>query len=178
MEKIRREIRLFCIRHGKSFFKIIGFIFAVIFVLQTLDNIAKQKKEREQPQIYMQQAKIQKEQKQKVKEAKDKQFILTFIEYCNDKKVVQAYELLSEECKYNKYQTIQEFEQKYINKVFNNKKDVEINIQENNIYKITFLKDLLQAGALENREELEDYYTIKEDVLGNKTININLYNNI
>ena len=178
MEKIRRAIRLFWVRNSKSLFKIIGFIFAVIFVIQTLNNIAKEKNEQEQIQINIRKEQVEKEQIKKEKESKDKEFILTFIDYCKNRNVIQAYELLTEECKNNKYQTIQDFEQKYINKIFNNPKDIEIDVQENNVYKITFLKDILQAGTLENRKELEDYYTVKEDVLGNKTININLYNNI
>ena len=176
MEKIRREIKLFWTRNGKSLLQIIGFIAIVILIIQALNKYTILKNEYENSKIDYEQ--IEKEKIQKRNEKEDKDFIVSFVDYCNNKDVKKAYDMLSEECKQTKYSTIEQFEQKYLNKVFNNKKDCEIVLQQNNIYKIIFLKDILQSGALENRDDLQDYYTIKEDVLGNKTININLYNNI
>lgn len=176
MEKVRREIKLFFTRNGKSLLIIIGFIAVVILSIQTLNQYAKEKDDGETSKISYEQ--IEEKQLQWENQEKDKNIIYTFIEYCNNKNITKAYEMLSDECKQKKYVTIVEFEEKYLNKVFRDKKDCEITFIEDNLYKITFLKDLLQAGTIENREDLEDYYSIQEDVLGNKTININFRNNI
>ena len=176
MEKIRREVKLFWTRNGKSLFQVLGFIAVVILIVQGLNQLAKLQNEDESFSITNEQ--IEKENNKKKKEDEDKNVILTFISYCNNAEIMKAYEMLSADCKKNKYSTIEEFQKKYINKVFKSKKDCEIVVEYENVYKIIFLKDLLQAGTIENRKELEDYYCIVEDVLGNKTININLYNNI
>lgn len=173
MEKIRREIKLFWTRNGKSLLQILGFIAVVILIVQTLNELAKVKDNTNISEIDYEQKYIQQE-----KQNEDKKIILMFIEYCNSSNLLQAYEMLSEECKIRQYPTIEEFKEKYINKVFTTKRDCKITWQQENIYKITFLKDILQTGTLENIEDIEDYYGIKEDVFGNKTLNINLYSNI
>lgn len=178
MEKIRREIRLFWTRNGKLLLQIIGTIALIILAIQGLNQYTILKNKEEAEKKLINQEKIEKEKKKKKEIEKDKETISKFINYCNEKKINEAYKMLSEDCKKTKYLTITDFEEKYIKKIFEYKKDYEISLQENNTYKIVFLEDILQAGSTEKRNKLEDYYSIKEDVLGDKTININLNDSI
>lgn len=177
MEHIRREIKLFWARNGKPLLQIIGFILLVIMVIQGLNQytILSNKEKAEQELETKEQRETEKKKQEDIKE--DKEFISKFIDYCNKNNIEEAYQMLSTKCKEKKYLSIKNFKEKYINKIFGDKKDFEITLKEDNIYKIVFLEDILQAGKIENRRKIEDYYRIEEDVLGNKTITINLYNN-
>jgi len=178
MEKIRREIRLFWTRNGKSLLQIIGVIFLIISVIQGLNRYTILQNEEKQEKLLATQEQREKEKLQKEKDKDYKNIISTFINCCNNKDIEIAYNMLSKTCKQDKYSTVKEFEEKYINKIFDNKKDCKIILKENKIYKILLLEDILQSGTIENRKQVEDYYSIEEDVLGNMTININLYNSI
>lgn len=178
MEKIRREIRLFWTRNGKLLLQIIGVIALIILVIQGLNQYTILQNKEKSKKMEATQEQRKQEQIQRKKNGEYKSLISTFINYCNNEKIDEAYNMLSETCKQEKYLTITNFKENYINKVFDRKKDCEITLQENNIFKIIFWEDLLQAGTIANRKQIEDYYMIEEDVLGNKTIYINLYHNI
>lgn len=177
MEKIRREIKLFWTRNGKLLLQIIGSIALVILIIQGANQyVIMQNKQKEKETLSHKEEREQ----EKIKENTNnqyKEYISTFLDYCNNEKIEEAYKMLSENCIKEKYQTIDIFKKNYINKIFNYKKEYQITLQ-NDIYKITFLEDILQAGTVENRKQLEDYYSVNEDVLGEKSININIYNNI
>lgn len=178
MENIKRKIRLFFVSYGKLLFKIVGTILLIILIIQGLNQYTiLQNKEKEQKMV---ETRNEREEKKKKKESieNDKIIITQFINYCNNKDISKAYELISEKCKQEKYLTIKDFDEKYINKIFNKKRECQIFYQDDNTYKIFLLEDALQAGATENRNQIEDYYTVEENVLGERTININLYNNI
>ena len=178
MEKIRREIKLFWTRNSKSLFQIIGIIAIIIAFIQGLNRYAILKSKDEKAKLELTYEERKQEQMQQKKENEDKELIFSFIDYCNKKNILEAYKMLSDNCKKNYYPTMQEFEENYVKKVFNSKKDCKVTVQEDKTYKIVFLEDILQAGTIENRKDLEECYSIEEDVLGNKTININLYNKI
>lgn len=178
MEKIRREIRLFWVRNGKLLLQIIGVIVLIILVVQGLNQFTIINNKAKEEELLATQEERENQKIQKKKENEYKNLILTFVDYCNNKEIDKAYEMLSGTCKKEKYPTHNEFEEKYINKVFKQKKDCEIDILQNNVFKVVLLQDILQAGTIENREKIEDYYSVEEDVLENKSININLYNNI
>jgi len=144
MEKIKREIRLFFVYYGKLISFIIGFIAAFILIIQTLNSFAIKQKENNNNQ-YSQEEYEQKKNEEE-KQTKDKEYISQFINYCNDGKIQEAYAMLSNKCKEEKYSTIEEFKKMYVNKVFNiNICKYEI-IKENNIYIITLTQDMLITG--------------------------------
>ena len=174
MEKIRREIKLFWTRNGKLLLQIIGSISLVILVIQGANQyVIMQNKQKEKETL----AHKEEREQEKIKQNIDKEYINVFLDYCKNDRIEEAYNMLSENCKKEKYPTIDFFKKNYINKIYNYKREYQITLQ-NDIYKITFLEDILQSGKVENRKQLVDYYSVNEDVLGEKTIIINLYNNI
>ena len=50
--------------------------------------------------------------------------IKEFVSYCNQKELQKAYNLLTEECKEQMYNTLEVFEQAYYNDVFNGEKKI------------------------------------------------------
>lgn len=103
--------------------------------------------------------------------------ISMFIEYCNNKDIERAYDLLSDKCKEKLYPTINQFIDNYYNKIFESRKSYEVQLwisDENSYtYKVELREDILSSGNV-NSEAIEDYYTIiKEDNI--YKININNY---
>lgn len=178
--EIDRKIRLFFVSYGRLLLECIGIIVLIIFIIQSLNKyVAQQNKENKltEEEVILQQQKKEEEKKEAKETKEDKDYIKKFIDYCNEGNKKEAYKMLSQQCKEDKYPTIESFEKNYVSKIFINKKDYEIT-KEGNIYKVFFLEDILQAGTIENRQKIEDYYSIYEDIVGEKSINIDVYNNI
>lgn len=91
------------------------------------------------------------------------QIIETFLDYCNNGKIDLAYEILSDDCKEVLYPTIKDFQEKYYNKIFINKKSYVlqawINTQNTYTYKVDFVDDMLATGKPSNKS-ICDYYTV------------------
>ncbi len=100
-----------------------------------------------------------------------------FIEYCNNQNPEKAYEILSNDCKQSLYPTIDEFIEKYYNRIFENKKSYDIQAWISNYnyytYKINLKEDMLSTGNT-NTSSIEDYYTIVYEDRDYK-LNINSY---
>ena len=100
----------------------------------------------------------------------------SFIAYCNEKKVNEAYELLSDDCKNELYSNVENFREYYYNKVFNgHKKTVSIENWNENTYKVYFDEDVLSTGQYIEGNTIQDFITIVLDIDGNKKLNINGY---
>ena len=56
----------------------------------------------------------------------NKKLVEQFLEYCKNNKIEEAYNLISDECKKEKYKTLADFKTNYYNKIFNKKRSVEI----------------------------------------------------
>ena len=99
-----------------------------------------------------------------------------FISYCNEQKVDEAYNLLSDDCKQELYPTVEDFRNSYYNRVFNGqRKNVSLSNWNENIYKIEINEDSLSTGVYNEGNTLQDYITIVEDSEGNLKLNINSY---
>lgn len=97
-----------------------------------------------------------------------------FISYCNNHELEKAYDLLTDECKTQIYNTLEIFEQAYYNDVFNGeKKTCTIENWVGNTYKVRIIGDLLSTGKKDENAK-QDYITIKE-VNGEEKLNINRY---
>ncbi len=103
--------------------------------------------------------------------------INTFIDYCNNRETENAYQLLTNQCKEKLYPTLDDFVNKYYNRIFGDKKSYSIQawFSNNNYYtyKINFKEDMLSTGNA-NSSSIEDYYTIVYEN-GNYKLNINSY---
>lgn len=98
-----------------------------------------------------------------------------FVSYCNQKELQKAYNLLTEECKEQMYNTLEIFEQAYYNDVFNGEKKIaSVENWVNNTYKVRIAQDMLETGKSNEGYAKQDYMTIQE-VNGENKLNINSY---
>lgn len=91
-----------------------------------------------------------------------------FVEYCNDKKYKEAFNMLSEDCKNEFENEINNFTKDFYNKVFSTNKTykLELIFKKNNMYtyKITYYENnLLATGGSELNKNIEDYITVFKD---------------
>lgn len=99
-----------------------------------------------------------------------------FVSHCNNNEIQDAYNMISDECKNAMYKTPEDFESKYVKKIFTEKKEYSMQkwaADENIVtYQIKFLGDILATGGEGNISQ--EYYTfIKKD--DSYKININNY---
>ena len=105
----------------------------------------------------------------------DSQVIEEFIEYCNNKEINEAYELLTNSCKEVMFPTIQDFYNIYYMNIFNEEKRIyTIQNWSSSIYQVRFTEDILSSGKLYGNETKQDYISIKREDGKNK-VNINSY---
>lgn len=95
---------------------------------------------------------------------KDSNLVNTFLEYCNNKKVEEAYNLLSDACKEESYQTVEIFRNNYYNIIFDKKREFNlqawITTKEYIIYKIRYSNSMLSTGTYDEENVYEDYITL------------------
>ncbi len=107
---------------------------------------------------------------EKVKE--DAEFIRDFVSYCNEKKYEEAYNLLSEDCKEVLYPDLKKFTDDYVDYIFKTKKIYNLELWQNDTYKITYYEDnLLATGGQTTNNNYVDYITITEQ---EKEVKINI----
>lgn len=103
--------------------------------------------------------------------------IKTFIEYCNNRQVEEAYDMLSEDTKYNLYKSKTEFVKNYYITFFKTKKIYNMQAWITSggyyTYKVEFDEDLLSTGGADSNK-IEEYYTVVKENEKYK-ININRY---
>lgn len=92
--------------------------------------------------------------------------IETFFELCNAKKIEEAYNLLSTDCKEELYPTINDFITKYYNRIFLENKTYSsklwITTSTRNTYRVEIMNDILSTGE-KDYMPIEDYYTITNE---------------
>ena len=57
---------------------------------------------------------------------KDSNIVNTFLDFCNNGQIESAYNLISDECKNEKYPTIQDFQDYYYNYIFDRKRECNL----------------------------------------------------
>lgn len=99
-----------------------------------------------------------------------------FVDYCNTKKVNEAYNMLTEECKQELYSTVESFTNLYYNKVFNgNIKKVNVENWMGNIYKVEYTPDFLATGVYSEDNTIQDYIHVIQGDDGQYKLDINSY---
>ena len=98
-----------------------------------------------------------------------------FISLCNEKNLQEAYDLLTEECKQQLYNSVEVFENAYYNNVFNREtRTATIENWVNNTYKVRLVENLLATGKSNNGYAKQDYITVVK-VGEEYKLNINNY---
>ena len=100
--------------------------------------------------------------------------ISRFLQYCKSGDAEQAYNMLSNNCKENGYNTLDKFKEKYIKSKFDKDSIYEIEKWIDRTYKISISKDILATGNVNDNTKITDYITIVTENSEEK-ININSY---
>lgn len=114
------------------------------------------------------------------KQEENKTIIDNFINYCNQKQIEQAYNLLTDDCKKEVFfSNIANFSNNYVNKIFNSKKTYSmqswVNRDTYTTYKVKIVDDMISSGKITSKDnEIEDYYTVVQ-MGGEYKLNINNY---
>lgn len=172
---------------SKNRYKILAIIVAIILVLcliQILNEFAKVENKKQNENTISIQTNIYKPQEtavlgSNVKEEKQEQntkVMDEFITYCNSKEIEKAYNLLTDECKKEKFSNnIENFKKDYVEKIFTTNKTYNMQAWingENPTYKVRILNDVIATGS--TGEVVEDYVTIVRENNDYK-INLNSY---
>jgi len=97
----------------------------------------------------------------------DLNIVNEFLGYCNNGRVEEAYSLLSEGCKKELYNTIEDFKKYYYNNIFSKKR--ECNLQSwistinYTVYKVRYTNNMLSTGTYDKSDVYQDYITIDKN---------------
>lgn len=184
-----REIILWYNRNKKIVLGSLGIVAIIIVVVQGLDWLAGRNKEQENSISFGNNTEsslntvVLKDEKspltgQSISKGQ-KELLSTldkFGEYCNNKQINEAYNLLSEDCKNQMYPTVTEFKKNYYDKIFAEKvKNISTENWVGDIFKVKFTDDALSTGIYNSQSAIQDYITIVEDKNDNVKLNINGY---
>lgn len=101
--------------------------------------------------------------------------INSFVNYCNKREISNAYKMLTDDCKNAMFPSMEEFEKRYVNNIFNVVRTYELTKWATNgeisTYLVNLYGDLLSTGNTENYTQ--DYYTLIKNDNGIYQLNIN-----
>lgn len=162
-------------QNRKKIFKIILIIVLIIGLIQLFNYFAKissknkyKKEEKsnnteEYKQLNSDKSLVSGENITNKKTQKDLNIINEFIEYCNNKNIDLAYNLLTEECKEVMFPTVQDFYNIYYLDIFNNgNKTYTVDNWNGNVYQIRYSEDILASGNLQTENIKQDYITVQK----------------
>lgn len=100
-----------------------------------------------------------------------------FVELCNNSEYQNAYDLLSNDCKEEVFNTVDQFKVDYFDKIFSTSKTYELELWYSNsgnyTYRIIYYEDnILSTGQISSSNNIEDYITISTDENWNTKLNI------
>ena len=153
--KIRDDIRLFFAENGNFLPKAFGIALLIFIIIQVANDLAKQNLELEQNISAIEE-----------NEGDEVKLIREFVNLCNEDKLEEAYELLTTKCKEEKYNTKEEFIEKYYQNIFFTKMNI-ISIEDlgEKNYKIILEEDMLATGKVDGLMQIESYYKIEENYI-------------
>lgn len=177
-------------QNRKTIWGLLSGILIVFVLLQLINSWSKNKTEKEQSEYEEPQTtnvqyndisleteksvvsgdKVSNKQKDMIK------VIDEFFKYCNEQKIQEAYDLLTEECKDELYSSLQVFYETYYKEVINGeKKNISVENWVNDTYKVKISEDFLSTGKYSEENTIQDYITIKKDDNNEYKLNINGY---
>lgn len=176
-------------QNRKIILLIIAFVVFILLIIRALNAILEEQKDKnndtsvitneqlKEKQIQNSRDTITSNKKVNKTDAKNNyELISTFIDYGNNLKIDEAYNLLTDECKENVYPNIEVFRKTYIDVVFKQNKQANIQswIQNGNYYTylVNYTGDILSTGDYTKEAEFQDYITIDKD---KQKLNVNRY---
>lgn len=90
--------------------------------------------------------------------------IKKFVERCNEGKIDEAYNMLSQVCKSTLYPSLERFKTVYYDRIFNIERMYTLknwySSADFDTYKITYTEDVLATGNVESKNNIGDYITV------------------
>lgn len=86
-----------------------------------------------------------------------------FINYCNSGEIENAYNMLSNDCKEEMFNSLESFREDYYNEIFTEKKSYDVDIWSTSdgvTYKVKIINDIMSTGEVVEKKYIDDYYTI------------------
>lgn len=184
------NLRRFYNQNRKSIWRIAIIIAFLLIMLQLLNTFQKRKEEGIKDRINS--SNIAKESNNQIQVSSSKstvtgkqisssslkektQIITDFLENCNNRKVEEAYKMLTEECKEELYATVSDFRTYYCGNFFNEPRaSFEIENWFDDTYKVNIIPDMLSTGKVNDNDKKQDYITIQK-VNDEYKLNINSY---
>ena len=193
-----RKLRLFYYNNKEKFWVTIGIIVFVIVLIQIINGVIKNNREEEKNNNTNESSIIasgssknetylpsrtdsvisdSKVSKDRIEE--DTNIIESFVNFGNANDVEGAYNLLSQDCKDEMFQTIDRFYEFYFKNIFNEKRSYDLENWDSTgsrtTYRIKYQNDIMATGMI-NEEFIEDYITVIEED-DEKKLNINEFIN-
>lgn len=189
---MRRAIILWYNKYREKIWRCIGIVVITIVGIQFLEWLWVQSQKKEQQGITISNSNITEERFNSIILTEDKSTVSgnslsktqtnsletldEFINYCNDNKVNEAYNLLSEDCKNQLYPTVEQFKENYYNNIFSGEqKSISVENWIGDIYRVKIKDNPLSTGNLNTENVIQDYITITQDKERNTRLNINGY---
>ncbi len=146
----KRKIKLFFVYYGRLLLYIIGIIVGIIFIIQGMNKYVKEQKKKIEP---IEQEKIVAEEK-KVQDINNREKISSFIELCKSDEIEESYSMITDSCKQDKFKNIDEFKKYYKNYFGIKISDYKIK-NENDLYIITLVEDMLATGKIDSTKQIK-----------------------
>ena len=103
-------------------------------------------------------------------------YVNQFVDLCNQQKIDEAYNFLSEECKEEVYPSLDSFRTNYYNAIFNGqKRNISVESWANNIYKVKYELDALSTGVYTEENTVQDYISVTRNENNEGKLNVNGY---
>lgn len=190
-----QEIRLWYNNHRKKIWITVGIIAAVIILVQLLNFLVSRIDDNEENYNTIlennnfiseikNETNVDLESTQSVisgQEVPKKQLTIhtgtigKFFDFCNQGNTQEAYDLLTDECKEQMYNSLEVFEQAYYQDVFGGEQKIySVENWIGNTYKVSITENMLATGKSNNGYSKQDYITV-EEVDENYKLNINNY---
>lgn len=193
-----RKLRLFYYNNKEKFWVTIGIIIFVIVLIQIINGVIKNNREEElnneknestiissgssKNETYLPSrtdSVISDSKVSKDRIEEDTNIIESFVNFGNANDVEGAYNLLSQDCKDEMFQTIDRFYEFYFKNIFNEKRSYDLENWDSTgsrtTYRIKYQNDIMATGMI-NEEFIEDYITVIEEN-DEKKLNINEFIN-
>lgn len=189
-----RKIRLFYYNNKEKILVTIGIIIFVLAIIQIINAVLRNNREEElnnknnessiissgssKNETYLPSRTdsiISDSKVSKDKLEEDTKVIESFVNFGNANDVEGAYNLLSQDCKDEMFQTIDRFNEFYFKNIFTEKKSYDLENWDSagnrTTYRIKYQNDIMATGMV-NEEFIEDYITVIEEN-GERKLNIN-----
>lgn len=157
-------------QNKKKFWTIVAVIIFIFFLIRILNYVAKINNEKKSEEINLlnntksvfepNKSVLSDEKIDRTVYLSQNELVSKFVEYCNNKEIQKAYDLLSSDCKNEIYPTIQDFKEKYLDAIFNVKRTFSIRNWSGSIYIVRFTEDILSTGKVREGSSVQDYIKI------------------